>query len=132
MTTGDPLLLRALRLNGLFSGASALLMFAAGDWIAAQLGLNTTVPVYATAVCLVLFALQLANVVRSRAIRSWEISAIIGGDIVWVVASIVLVAMYFDSLTTIGLIMVDAVATAVLFFAIQQLRGLRSVLGGHL
>jgi hypothetical protein len=131
MTTGNPLLLRALRLNALFSGTSALLMFAAGDWIAAQLGLNTTVPVYATAGCLVLFALQLANVVRTRAIRSWEIVAIIGGDIVWVVASIVLVAMYFDSLTTTGLIMVDAVAAAVLFFAIQQFRGLRSFLGAR-
>ncbi|MGI9247863.1 MAG: hypothetical protein ACR2QI_02535 [Woeseiaceae bacterium] len=127
MTTNNNLLIHALRLNALFSGVCALIMFAAGGWIAVQLGLDSVVPIYATAGCLVLFATQLANIVRTRVIRSWEIAGIIGGDIAWIVASIVLVAMYFDSLTTTGLILVDAVAAAVLFFAIQQFRGLRGI-----
>ena len=118
-------LIRALRLNALFSGASALVLFAAAGWVAAQLGLGDTLPIYATAVVLVLFALMLANIVRSGVIRSWEIGAIIAGDVAWVLASVVLVAIYYESLTTTGLILVDAVALAVLFFAIQQYRGLR-------
>lgn len=118
-------LIHALCLNALFSGASALLLFAAAGWVAAELGLGNTMPVYATAVVLVLFALMLANVVRSGVIRLWEIAAIIAADIAWVVASIVLVAIFYESLTITGLILVDAVALAVLFLAVQQYRGLR-------
>ncbi len=124
MSNDTQLLLRALRLNAFFSGTCALIMFVTAGWISAQLGLGSPLPVYATAAFLVLFALQLANIVRTGSIRSWEILGIIGGDIAWVVASIVLVAMYFESLTTAGLIIVDVVAVAVLFFAVQQIRGL--------
>ena len=118
-------LIRALRLNAVFSAASALALFAAAGWIAAQLGLDDPLLVYATAAVLVLFALQLANIVRTGVIRAWEIAGIIGADIAWVVASAVVVAICYESLTTVGLILVDAVAVAVLAFAIQQYRGLR-------
>ena len=118
-------LIRALLHNALFSGASALLLFASAGWIATQLGLGSTMPVYATATALVLFALQLAKIVRTGVIRSWEIAGIIGGDVAWVVASVVLVAIFFDSLTATGLVLVDLVALAVLVFAIRQYRGLR-------
>ncbi len=119
------LLLHALRLNAWFSGISSIAMVAAAPWIATQLGLPGTLPVYLTAGFLILFSLQLGNIVRTRSIRQWEIVAIISGDLAWVLGSIVLVAAYFESLTTIGLILVDLVALAVLFFAIQQIRGLR-------
>jgi len=118
-------LLRAVRLNALFSGISAVVMFLAGGWIATQLGLASDLPVYLVAAGLVLFALQLANVVRTRRIRSWEIWGIIAGDIAWVLSSAVLVTIFYDSLTTTGLIMVDVIALAVLYFAIRQHRGLR-------
>ena len=120
-------LLRALRQNALFSGASALLMFLTGGWIAAQMGLSSAVPVYVTAAVLVVFSAQLGQIVRTRRIRSWEIAGIIGGDLTWVIASAILVAVFFDSLTIAGLLLVDLVALAVLFFAIQQLRGLRAL-----
>lgn len=118
-------LLEALRLNAIFSGMSALLMFAGASWIASQLGLESSLPVYTTAAILVLFALQLANVVRTKVIRRWEIIGIIGGDVTWVVASLVLATMFLDQLTTTGLVLIDAVALAVLFFAVRQYRGLR-------
>ncbi len=118
-------LLGALRLNALFSAASAVMMLIGGRWIALQLGLESPVPVYVVAGGLVLFALQLAQIVRSRRIRTWEITGIIGGDLAWVIASFVLVALFYDSLTTIGLVLVDLVAIVVLAFAILQIRGLR-------
>ena len=120
------LLLRALRLNALFSGSSALLLLIAGRWIAVQLGLNSATPVYATAGLLAIFALQLWNIVRTGKIRTIEIAAIIVGDIAWVVGSAILVALFYSSLTTTGLVLVDVVAVAVLYFAIQQIRGLRA------
>ena len=121
------LLLRALRLNALFSGSSALLLLIAGRWIAVQLGLNSATPVYATAGLLAIFALQLWNIVRTRKIRTIEIVGIILGDIAWVVGSAILVALFYSSVTTTGLLLVDVVAIAVLYFAIQQIRGLRAL-----
>jgi len=118
-------LLSALRLNAWFSAVSAVALFAGAGCVATQLGLGSPVPVYAVAACLVLFATQLANIVRTGLIRTWEIAAIIGGDLLWVAATIVLAAIFHSSLTTIGLIMVDAVAVAVLVFAVLQIRGLR-------
>jgi len=125
MKTNPRPLLQALLQNALFSGSSALLMVLGAGWIAAQLGLESTLPVYVLAAVLVLFALQLGNIVRSAAIRSWEVTGIIAADIVWVVASVVLLALFHEQLTTTGLLLVDAVAIAVLFFAVQQYRGLR-------
>lgn len=119
-------LLRALRMNAVFSGLSAGALLLFGNWIAVQLGLNDTTLVYATGGLLALFALQLANIVRGQTIRRWEVLGIIGGDIGWVLGTAVLLALYYSSITTTGLVLVDAVALAVLYFAIQQIRGLRS------
>ena len=125
MTSGDSLLHRALKWNAGFSAASAILMVLGAGWLAAQLGLPGPVPIYVVAAFLVVFALQLGNIVRTREYRNWEISSIIIGDLAWVAASAVLVAIFFDALTTTGLLIVDAVALIVLIFAIQQIRGLR-------
>ncbi len=122
----NTLLLRALRLNAIFSASSALVLLLAGPWVAAQLGLTSVTPVHATAGLLAVFALQLGNIVRTRRIKAIEIAGIIFGDIAWVVGSAVLVALFYSSLTTAGLVLVDVVAIAVLYFAIQQIRGLRA------
>lgn len=120
-------LLNALKMNAAFSTLSVITLFAAGDWIAAQLGLSGAASIYSVAVVLALFALQLWNIVRTRNIQRWEITAIIVADLGWVVTSAVLVVLYYSSLTAAGLILVDTVAAAVLFFAILQIRGLRQV-----
>ena len=125
--TDNHLLIRALRLNAFFSGASALFLLAAGPWVAAQLGLAGTMPVYVAAGLLAVFALQLGNIVRTREIRSLEITAIILGDLAWVAGSAVLVVLFYPSLTTMGVLLVDLVAIVVLFLAIQQIRGLRAL-----
>ena len=118
------LLLRALRMNALFSSISALLLLIAAPWIATQLGLASALPVYIVGAGLVLFALQLWNIVRTGEIRRWEVKSIIGGDIAWVIGSAVLVALFYSQITLTGLLLVDFVALAVLYFAIQQIRGL--------
>ena len=123
------LLLSALRLNAWFSGVSAIFLLLAAPWVATQLGLPGPLNVYVVGGFLVLFSLQLANIVRTGAIRRWEVLAIIAGDLAWVGASLVLVALFYPALTVVGLVLVDVVALAVLFFAIQQIRGLRALHG---
>jgi hypothetical protein len=125
MKPGSDLLMRALKMNAVFSGLSAVAMLLAADWIAQQVGLPGPANVYAVAVFLLFFAAQLGNIVRIQAIRTWEIVSIIVGDLLWVLGSIVLGAMYFRSFSTIGAVLVDAIALAVLIFAVMQIRGLR-------
>ena len=122
----NKLLLHTLRLNAVFSGLSTVLLLVAAPWIATQLGLASAVPVYVTAGLLALFALQLANVARTREIRVAEVIGIIGADFAWVLGSAVFVAASYPTMTPIGLLLVDAVALVVLILAIQQLRGLRA------
>jgi hypothetical protein len=119
-------LIRALKMNAVFSAVSALCLFAAASWLAAQLGLPDATQVYVVAAFLTVFAIQLAAIVRSRKIRFLEVAGIIGGDLAWVVASIALVGLYYESITTTGLLLIDIVAIAVLIFAVLQIRGLRA------
>ena len=119
-------LISALRMNAVFSGVSALLMFAAGSWLAAELGLADATPVYVVAALLTVFAIQLSAIVRSRKIRFLEVAGIIFGDLAWVVASIVLVALYRESITTTGLVLINVVSITVLAFALLQIHGLRA------
>jgi hypothetical protein len=125
--SGNILLLRALRLNAIFSASSALMLLLAGPWVAAQLGLTSVMPVYATAALLGVFALQLGNIVRTRKIHNLEIASIIFADIAWVIGSVILSALFYSSLTVTGLVLVDVVAIVVLYLAIQQIRGLKAV-----
>lgn len=125
--TDKNLLLRALRMNAIFSTASAALLLIGGRWVAAQLGLPGAASVYVTAGLLLLFALQLWNIVRTGNIHTVEIAGIVVGDLAWVVATIVLVALFYPSLTPAGLVLVDVVALVVLYFAIQQIRGLKAM-----
>jgi hypothetical protein len=125
MMSDNNLLLRALTMNAIFSGFSALFMFISGSWLAQQFALSDAIPIYAVAGFLAVFAINLANIVRTRNIRSWEIKSIISGDIAWVAASVAIITLYYQTITPTALILLDVVAVAVLFFAIQQIRGLK-------
>lgn len=125
MTSDDNLLLRALKLNAMFSGFSALFMFIAGNWLAAQFAQDSAIEVYVIAGFLAAFALLLANIVRTKTIRTWEITCIIIGDIAWVVASGALLILYYRTITLTGLVLADLVAVVVLIFAVMQIRGLK-------
>lgn len=100
-------------------------MLLTADWVAEQIGLPGPWNVYAVAIFLLFFAAQLGNIVRTGKIRTWEIIMIIAGDLLWVAGSIVLGALYFRSFSTIGAVLVDLVALAVLIFAATQIQGLR-------
>ena len=125
MKSASELLMRGLKMNAIFSGLSAVAMLLAADWVAEQVGLPGPANVYAVAIFLLFFAAQLGNIVRTLTIRTWEIVAIIVGDLLWVAGSVVLGTLYIQSFSTIGAVLVDVVAIAVLIFAVMQIRGLR-------
>ena len=125
MKPDKSLLLKGLTLNAAFSAGSGLLIIVTAGWLARQFSLPGAGSLYPLGVFLLLFSGLLWNIVRTQKIRTWEIVGIISGDLAWVVASAVVVFLYYGSLTTPGLILVDGVALAVLFFAILQIRGLR-------
>jgi hypothetical protein len=125
MKPGSDLLMRGLKMNAVFSGLSAVAMLLAANWVAEQVGLPGPANVYAVAIFLLFFAAQLGNIVRTQTIRTWEIVAIIIGDLMWVAGSVVLGTLYIQSFSTIGAVLVDVVALAVLIFAVMQIRGLR-------
>jgi hypothetical protein len=125
MKPASSLLMRGLTLNAVFSAFSAVAMLLAANWLAEQVGLAGPSSVYAVGVFLLVFAAQLGNIVRTGEIRTWEIVAIITGDLLWVAGSIVLGALYFQNFSTVGAVLVDAVALVVLIFAVMQIRGLR-------
>ena len=124
MKQTNDLLTRALTMNAIFSAFSAVAMLLAANWVAEQLGLPGPANVYAVGIFLLFFAAQLGNIVRTRKIRTWEIVGIIAGDLLWVAGSVVLGAIYFRSFSTLGMVLVDVVALAVLIFAVMQIRGL--------
>lgn len=126
MKPSNALLIRGLKFNAVFSATSAVSMLLAANWVAEQVGLSRTADVYTLGVFLLLFAAQLGNIVRTGKVRTWEIIAIIVSDLVWVVGSVVLGALYFRSFSTIGAVLVDVVAIAVLVFAVMQIRGLHA------
>ena len=70
MMSDNNKLIRALRMNAVFSAFCTLAMLLFGNWIAIQLGLPDAVQIYVLAGILLLFVLQLANIVRSRVIRT--------------------------------------------------------------
>jgi hypothetical protein len=125
MKPDNSLLMRGLTLNAAFSAFSGIAMLLAANWLAEQVGLTGPANVYVVGVFLLIFAAQLGNIVRTGAIRTWEIVAIIVGDLMWVAGTIVLGALYFRNWSTIGAVLVDVVALVVLIFAVMQIRGLR-------
>ena len=72
-----------------------------------------------------MFAVQLVNIVRTKRVRPWEVTGIIVGDIAWVVASAVLLGLFYRTITPAAVMLVDLVAVVVLFFAVMQIRGLQ-------
>ena len=118
-------LIRALAMNAIFSATSAVLMLLSADWVAAQVGLPGPADVYSVSVFLLVFAGWLGFIVYTVRIRMPEILLIIAGDLVWVLGSAVLVGLHYNGFTTAGLFLTDAVALAVLTFAVLQIRGLR-------
>ena len=119
------LLRRALRGNGVFSTVSGIAFIAGAKPIAAAIGFDYPLAVGIIGASLLLFAAGVfRNAARERISRV-EASLSVAGDLVWVIASGVIIALGF--LSTAGNWTVAVMADIVLVFAIFQFVGLRRI-----
>ncbi len=122
MTTelsADRPLRHALRANGVFSLSSSIIMILASQYIGETIGVPSTWLIATIGVGLVLYSASLAWVASPPGIDPIMVYAAAVLDIIWVVASVVVV--YLGMLTTTGNWIVAAVADVVLVFGLVQL-----------
>jgi hypothetical protein len=124
-TTSDSraLLVAAIRLDAVVSGAAGLLLAAGAPLLDGALGAPTAVLV-PLGVFLVAYAAGLLAIARAGAPDRW-VKAVIAGNALWVVASVVTVLADWLTLTSLGTAFALVQAAAVALIAELQLIALR-------
>lgn len=125
--SGERILRRALLANAIFSGFSGLALWLAAATIAGWLGSVDTALVRSLGPGLLLFAGWVAWTATRRSIPLTEVRLIIGADVAWVVASMLLLALAAEPLSRLGWWLVMGVAEIVAAFAGFQYYGLRTM-----
>ena len=116
---------RALRGNALFSALSGAALVVAPGFMVSLTGLGTPLLVRTVGLALVLFAADLWLNARRPAVHAGRAAAAVAMDLLWVVASAVLLAVGVEGLTRAGWWTVAIVAEVVLLWAVLQAYGLR-------
>ncbi|MEM7030586.1 MAG: hypothetical protein AAF629_13545 [Chloroflexota bacterium] len=119
------LLQRALQGNGLFSLLSGLAFIIAANPIATFLGGVSSTVLMAVGVGLLIYAADLFFVARQSPIKPLFAWLFIAGDVVWVLASALLLMTDWVAFTNAGWWAVAIIADIVAVFAILQYVGLR-------
>ncbi len=118
------LLRAALRLNAVFSGLSGLMLIAHTPLVGELLGLDALWALQLMGVSLVLYALWLTISARTTPIDLREVWTAISLDIGWVIASAVILGLYWVSLPSTGRWTIGVVADVVAGFACLQWYGI--------
>jgi hypothetical protein len=116
-----------LMINGLSSGATGLILAAASAFIADVLNVSGTSPVMAAGWFLIFFAALVLYTARQKMISRRLVITIILLDIIWVIASAIVVTVSVLQLSRIGYSLILAVALWVALMAILQINGLRKL-----
>ncbi|MCI0709366.1 MAG: hypothetical protein L0154_04310 [Chloroflexi bacterium] len=124
-STNFNLLKTALRGNALFSVISAVVTLVTSGSVAEFMGVEDNLPFIILGVGLVLWAVDVYFVSSQDPIRPDYVKMIIGGDLLWVAGSAVLLLFDPFDFSTAGMWAVLVVADIVLTFAIVQYVGLR-------
>lgn len=124
-TNRSHLLPRAMRANALFSTLSGISFLLAPGWLSRATGIEPAFVFTGLGVGLLVYALWLWLSTRGNVVSRRAALTAIAGDCLWVVASIVVLAGGFLSLTTAGKWGLAIVADLVGVFAVIQFLGLR-------
>jgi len=122
--SADATALRRLRMvltvNAITSFAGGAVGLAAAPWVSQELGFDHVALTRIVSIGLMLFAVDVALLARTRAEHTirWS-AAVSAADLVWVAATIVLVAG--GTLTTAGVVVATVLGLGVLDFAVLQL-----------
>lgn len=125
-TANEANLLRgALRSNAIFSAVSGIVMVLGAGPMTTFLGIAEAGPLRLIGAGLFIWAAFAVYVAAQRPPSRGLVWLIIGGDLLWVVGSVLLIALDPLALTTGGKWLVALLADIVLLFAIVQFVGLR-------
>jgi hypothetical protein len=124
MLTSSTFLSRALLLDAIATGATALLLLAAGGLLAGMLGLPAPLLRYA-GLLLVPFVALVAWAASREQAPHHVVQTVIGANVVWVIASILLLLSGWVQPTALGYAFVIGQAVVVGVFAELQVMGLR-------
>ena len=124
-STNFNLLRTVLRGNALISILSAVVALVASGSVAEFMGVEDTLPFIILGIALVLWAIDVYVVSSQDPIRANYVKMIIGGDLLWVAGSAVLLLLDPFDFSTSGMWAVLVIADIVLTFAILQYVGLR-------
>lgn len=119
------LLQRALQGNALFSATSGLGFALAPGWLAQVIGIQPALAFTAVGIGLLVYAAWLWLNARKEPVPRSTAWVAIGGDSLWVIASVIVLVSGILPLTTAGKWGVAVIADVVGVFAILQLIGLR-------
>lgn len=118
------LLQKSVLANAAFSAVSAVVFLIFPEWIAQQIGLSNPVEVISVGIGLLGFALYLGFLLKTDRLSPRFILPVIVGDVLWVVASVVLGFKFLSGFSVYGSWLVFGVAFVVLCFADLQGLGL--------
>ncbi len=124
-TSVKSLLPRALRANAIFSAATGTALLALADVLGPTLGVSSPWVLRIVGLSLLPFAVQIWTLARSTPIPPARVRQVIGMDVAWVLASIVLLVVDAVPWTAAGVAALCAVAAVVGAFAVLQTIGLR-------
>ncbi len=114
-----------LRINGLSSGATGLLLTIFPGMAASLFGVTATLPFLATGVFLIIFAAGVLFVAQRP--NPTAVKWIITLDTIWVIGSFLAIALLFSAISGIGSLLIAGVALWVGLMAVLQQKGLRSL-----
>jgi hypothetical protein len=117
------LLVNALRANGLFSLLSGLLMLVLQDTLASWFGQINPLYFAGLGVGLMVFSGRLLYLAGPGKLLRLEAKVIIGSDIGWVVGSIVLLALFFASISFAGVVATLLVSVVLAGLRLHRPRG---------
>lgn len=123
-TRNDQLLRRALMANTAFCALSGVIFAAASSWVGDRTGIDPTL-VRVLGIGLVVYAAVLFKWSSREILRPAEAWMAIAGDVIWVVATLGLLAVFTDEFTTTGIVVTIVLALIVGDFATVQWIGLR-------
>lgn len=126
LTLGNDNLLRnALRGNSLFSAVSGLILVIDAGLLADFMGIETTLPFIIIGIGLLLHAANLFLNSRNRPVSKALGWFAVIGDVLWVVATAIILMTDAFALTGSGKWLLLIIADVVLIFAIAQYLGIR-------
>lgn len=115
-----------LRINAISSGATALLLIIFSGFAAELFGASQTIPFISVGVFLLLFATYVFLQSRKEPIPLKNVQLIIGLDISWVIGSLIIILPQLFELSSIGYLLIGAVALWVAAMALLQFKGLNN------